>query len=768
MTFVIYRIHLSHFNYKSPFPVAGQGTANRKYMQRIYFVCVLVLHGISAVSQKPITGFADEAAAEHFRLEQEFDGALSRESIRNTIREFSSRPHHLGSPGSKAVADSAVNRFRAYGWDVRLDTYHVLFPTPKERVLEMIAPVKYAATLKEPGLKEDRFSRQQGQLPTYNAWSADGDVIGELVFVNYGLPEDYEILERLGVDVKGKIVIAKYGRSWRGIKPKVALEHGAIGCIIYSDPADDGYRAGDVYPKGAFKNEHGVQRGSVMDMPVYPGDPLTPMRGATREAERISRNDAPNLIKIPVLPISYHDAEPLLSALGGPVAPRGWEGALPITYHVGPGAARVRLKLSFNWDIVPCYNVIATVPGSRFPDEWIVRGNHHDAWVNGATDPISGVACLLEEARSIGALLKKGWRPKRTLVYCLWDGEEPGLIGSTEFVENHLDELRNKAVVYINTDDNGRGFLGAGGSHSLQTLINEVARDVIDPQTNASVQQRLLAWQAVHAPTVSAKKRALEKSTLELYPLGSGSDYSPFLQHAGIPSLNLSYSGEDGGGEYHSIYDTYDHYARFKDPSFAYGVTLAQTVGRSVLRLSEAERLPFDFDKLLNAIREYANEVIELAETRRQEASLDVRLRATNAYSMARDTAQGLDIPKPIPTVPYLDFSPLQNALSALEGSVEKLQASMANVRSKPLLASLNSVLYKAEQQLLLPEGLPRREWYMHSIYAPGFYSGYGVKTLPAIREAIEQGEWHEAEEGIRRSAAAVRRLSDHLETALP
>lgn len=347
----------------------------------------------------------------------------------------------------------------------------------------------------------------------------------------------------MGISVKGKIVIAKYAGSWRGIKPKLAAENGAIGCLIYSDPKDDGYVRGDVYPKGAFKNKTGVQRGSVMDMPTYPGDVLTPGYGATKDAKRLDRQDAPTITKIPVLPISYEDAQPLLEALDGQVAPNSWKGGLPITYHIGPGPAKVHLKLEFDWQLKPAYNVIATMKGADFPDQWVMRGNHHDAWVHGANDPISGMVALMEEARVVGELAKKGNRPKRTLVYCAWDAEEPGLIGSTEWVEDHKKELQQKVVAYINTDGNGRGFLGAGGSHSLQAMVGEVAGTVKDPQRGVSIKERRSAVNLVNGG----------KEDFSLYALGSGSDYTPFIQHAGIASLNLGFGGENAGGEYHTI-----------------------------------------------------------------------------------------------------------------------------------------------------------------------------------------------------------------------
>ena len=735
-------------------------------MNKFLSVAAMCLLNIAASAQtKTITGFTEQSAAQQFILEQNFDKNLSAANIGNTIKDLSSKSHNLGSPGSKAVAENIYNRFKSYGFDVRIDTYRVLFPTPKIRVLEMISPTTYKAVLKEPALKEDATSGQADQLPTYNAFSADGDVTSELIFVNYGVPEDYDILERMGIDVKGKIVIAKYGHSWRGIKPKVAQEHGAIGCIIYSDPKDDGYYQGDVYPKGAFKNEYGVQRGSVMDMPTYPGDPLTPNVGATANAQRIANhNEAPNLLKIPVLPISYHDAQPLLQALEGPVAPDDWRGSLPFTYHIGPGKTKVHLKLEFNWNLVPCYDVIATIKGSQYPDEWVIRGNHHDAWVNGANDPISGQAALLEEAKSIGELLKTGWKPKRTIVYCAWDGEEPALIGSTEWVEDHATELQQKAVLYINSDANGRGFLGAEGSHALETFMTEVANDVTDPQTNVSVLQRLKAQQIVNASAIKDKKDAMEKKGIALGALGSGSDYSPFIQHLAVPALNLGFGGEDNGGEYHSIYDSYDDYRRFKDPSFEYGVTLSKTAGHAALRMAEADVLPFDFRNLYKIINGYTTELINLTNDMRESTKTENEIIKNNEYNLAADTALHMHSPKLKDEVPYLDFSSLQNALSALQKGTDSLWNKWSKMLSaQNNIDAFNKALYKAEQQLLLPNGLPRRNWYRHSIYAPGFYTGYEVKTMPGIREAIEQRKWKEAQEQITIDAAAINKLTNYL-----
>ncbi|TAG31384.1 MAG: M28 family peptidase [Sphingobacteriia bacterium] len=727
-------------------------------------ICVFA-SSMGMAQDNSISGFSEKTVIQQKKLESQFDELLSAKRIGESIKELSAKPHHIGSAGGNEVAQKILEKFIGWGWDAKIETYQVLFPTPKMRVLEMIQPKVYKALLKEPALKEDATSAQEGQLPTYNAWSADGDVTGELVFVNYGLPDDYEQLEKMGISVKGKIAIAKYGRSWRGIKPKVAQEHGAIGCIIYSDPKDDGYIQGEVYPKGAFKNEYGVQRGSVMDMVIYPGDPLTPNIGATENALRINRLEAPNLLKIPVLPISYHDAKPLLAALDGVVAPPAWAGALPITYHIGgTPTTKVHLKLLFDWKLHPAKNVIATIKGSEYPDEWIVRGNHHDAWVNGANDPISGMAAELEEAKAIGVLLKTGWRPKRTLVYCAWDAEEPGLMGSTEWVEDHAAELQQKCVVYINSDSNGKGFLHVEGSHALQEMITEISKEVKDPQTNVSVFERAKARLILNAIGIKDKKEALAKKDFEIGAMGSGSDYSSFIQHLGIPALNIEFGGEDAGGEYHSIYDSYDHYKQFKDPSFEYGVALAKTTGRTVLRMANASLLPFNFSSLHTTMNGYVKELISKIEQMREATVIDQEIEKAGSIKLAGNPKYNTVITKAPTAVPIIDFSYLQKALIQFGQSVDQLNKQLnTETASESQLQKLNILLYKAEQQLLLEKGLPRRSWYKHSLYAPGFYTGYGVKTMPGIREAIEQRNWKEAEEQIQSATTVIQNLAAYL-----
>jgi N-acetylated-alpha-linked acidic dipeptidase len=724
----------------------------------------IVNSGIQAQTGS-LTGFNDTSSLEELKKEKSFDSLISRENIGLTLRDLSSHPHNLGSAGSREVAEKIQQKFRDYGFDVHMDVYQVLFPLPKIRILEMTAPRVYHALLKEPALKEDGTSGQPDQLPTYNAWSADGNVNSELVYVNYGLKEDYEVLARYGIDVKGKIVIARYGQSWRGIKPKIAQEHGAIGCLIYSDPRDDGYFQGDVYPKGPFKNEYGVQRGSVMDMVIYPGDPLTPGTGATRDAKRYaSHQDAPNLIKIPVLPISYHDAKPLLEALTGPVAPESWRGALPITYHIGPGKSTVHLEMQSDWKLVPCYDVVAMIRGSEFPDEWVIRGNHHDAWVNGAQDPVSGQAAMMEEAKAMGALVKSGWKPRRTIVYCAWDGEEPALVGSTEWAEDHARLLQQNAVVYINSDENGRGFLHAGGSHALEGLVDAVAKDIPDPQTGVSLYERAKARDVISALNPLLATQIMNKTSFRLEALGTGSDFSPFLQHLGIPCLDFGFSGEENSGVYHSIYDSYDNFVRFIDPGFYYEAALSKVAGHTTLRMLNADLLPFDYRMLCSQIKTYTAELQELIANLRETTSINNEIIRRKYGVLAADTAITFIAPAIKQEVPYIDFSPLENAVTSLCRASDHAFALLKNTSLHTKEQDiLNRHLYRAEQQLLLDQGLPLRPWYQHVLYAPGYYTGYSVKTMPGVREAIEQRNFQQAETEIRRAADSINKLAGYL-----
>ena len=728
------------------------------------FFTAIQLLWLPLLAQEKLSGFKTQNIPLQLDIEQKFDAGLNKENIGATIKALSANPHHLGSAGGKAVAESILKRFKSYGWDARIETYYVLFPTPKTRSVALLGGDKYSASLEEKAVKEDLATAQQGQLPPYNAWSADGDVSAGLVFVNYGLPADYERLERLGISVKGKIVIARYGRSWRGTKPKIAYEHGAVGCIIYSDPKDDGFVKGDVYPQGAYKPEFAVQRGSVMDMVIYPGDPLTPGIGSAKDARRLERADAETILKIPVQPISYHDALPLLAALKGQVVPADWSGGLPITYHIGDGSTVVRLNLAFNWDIVPAYNVVAKMEGSKFKNQWIIRGNHHDAWVNGAADPVSGLASLLEEAKSIGLLAKAGLKPKRTLVYIAWDGEEQSLLGSTEWVEDHAAELNNKAVAYINSDGNGRGFLEAGGAHALENLVSEISKGVKDPQVGSNIFERWKANKAISTGSLTERQKIQDSQTLDLGALGTGSDYSAFLQHLGIPTLSLGFGGEDEGGEYHTNFDSYDNFVKFKDPGFEYGLALSQTAGRVVLRLANADILPFNFSNLQVKIATYVTEVSTLAKQLRESAQSQNKLISNGAYQLANDPQENLKNPPVQVELPEFDFKALNLAADSLKAASLKLnQVVTAALVSDTDASKLNTLLFQAEKQLLLSAGLPGRPWYKHSIYAPGLYTGYGVKTLPGVREGIEQYHAKEVQEQILVLTTSILKLTHFL-----
>ena len=709
-------------------------------------------------------GFVTTRTEQHEALEAKFDAAIDADQIRAWMAHLSSRPHHVGSPFGKEVAEFLASRFTEWGFDTRIEEFQVLFPTPRRRRLELIAPTRFTAALEEPILTEDTSSAQRAeQLPSYNAYSIDGNVSGELVYVNYGVPADYEALDRHGIDVRGKVVIARYGGSWRGIKPKVAAERGAIGCLIYSDPFDDGYAQGDVYPNGPYRMDRGIQRGSVADMPLFPGDPLTPGVGATTDAPRLDRSAAPTLTTIPVLPISYADALPLLRGLGGPVAPADWRGSLPLTYHIGPGPSTVELELKFDWNLTPIYNVLATLEGRERPEQLVIRGNHHDAWVNGARDPISGLVALMAEARAVSALARTGWRPKRTLVFAAWDAEEPGLLGSTEWVEQHADRLRSQAVAYINTDGNSRGFLGMSGSHTLERFINEVAHDVPDPQTGVSVSARLAARRRVN--TASPQFQA--NGDHPIGALGSGSDYTPFLQHLGVASLNLSYSGESGGGSYHSIYDSFDHYTRFGDPDFAYSVALAQTAGRALLRLAEADVLPFEFENFSETVKRYVHEIVSLTDEMRAQTQYTNQLLAAGDYNLAADPTKTYVSPTLLDPVPHLNFAPLHNALTKLTINAKAYGAASAPQTLERLSVgdqrAVDGVLIGTERALTRSEGLPGRPWFKHQVYAPGFYTGYGVKTIPGVREAIEQRDWTLATTQIALAAGTLVDLADQI-----
>ncbi len=725
-----------------------------------------------AAGPAEIQGFSAAGAAAETQLERSFDADLSAADLRSWMEQMSSEPNHVGSAHDKANAEFQLRKFREWGWDASIETFSVLYPTPREVSVELVAPTHFTARLTEPPVAGDSESaKTKDELPAYNVYGADGDVTAELVYVNRGMPDDYRELERQGVSVKGRIVLTRYGGGWRGLKPKLAYEHGAVGCLIYSDPRDDGYGAGDVYPKGGYRPPDGVQRGSVQDLVLYTGDPLTPGIGATAGAKRLAIKDARTILKIPVLPISYAAAEPLLAALGGRVAPAAWRGGLPLAYHIGPGPAKVHLKVLSDWSQKTLYDVIAKIRGAEEPDRWIIRGNHHDGWVFGATDPLAGQVALMAEAKAIGKLVKDGWRPRRTLIYASWDGEEPGLLGSTEWAETHAAELKAKAVLYVNSDTNARGFLGVSGTHALQHFASEAARDVKDPETGASVLARALAKARVDK--YDAGGHAFLSSDLDLDALGSGSDFTPFLQHLGVSSLDVGFEGEAEYGVYHSAYDSFDHFRRFVDPTFEYGVALAKVAGRLMLRASQAQLLPARESDFAASIAGYDEELHKLADRMRAKTADLSALLDDDAYRLAGDPTKPRAPPPREAAVPFLNFAGLDNASAKLEQSAKAFDKAYSRLEAAegsgtgPARERMNAMLADLELSLIDPKGLPGRQWYQHMIYAPGLYTGYGVKTLPGIREAIEERRWDEANQYIGVVARVLNAYSARLDSAI-
>jgi len=712
-------------------------------------------------------------------LEHHFDALIQPNDLRDWMKLLAAEPNHVGSVHNKANSEQILAWFKEWGWDAKIESFQVLYPTPITETLELTGPQPFKATLQEPPIPGDSTATATDPaLPAYVEYQGDGDVTAPLVYVNYGMQDDYKMLERLGVSVKGRIVIARYGSGWRGLKPKLAQDHGAIGCLIYSDPADDGYSVDETYPAGPMRPPHGVQRGSVADMQLYPGDPLTPGIGATENAKRMKISEAPSILKIPVLPISYTDAQVFLETLGGRAVPPAWRGALPITYHVGPGTVQTHLVIKSDWSQKPIYDVIAVMKGSTYPNQWVVRGNHHDGWVFGASDPLSGQVALLAEAKAIGGLVKQGWRPSRTIVYTSWDAEEPMLVGSTEWVETHAGELKKTVLLYINSDTNERGFLQAGGSHDFQHLVNEVAVDVIDPETGVSIGQRLRAKMRVDALAPDAKEHVKAEAKIVADPnkdfpieaLGSGSDFSSFLQHLGVPALDVSFAEEgDMRGVYHSRYDTFEHHSRFVDPGFVYDALLAKTIGRMVLRVADSNvpvQREMDF---ADAVSSYLDEVKKLADDKREEAETQAGLLRDHAFQLAADPTKSSGLPTPLQPVPHIEFATLEDAVDRLKHSAKAYDDALAQ-RSAGLsgarLAHVQMLMFDIDQTLAPDVGLPGRLWYKNLIYAPGRYTGYGAKTLPGVREAIEEQRWADANRYAKITADALNAYSDHLDKA--
>ena len=682
---------------------------------------LLTLLAVSAWAQAPMRGFpANELTAQRER-EQQARALPSAERLRIYMQRMASTPHAAGSAGSKAVADYASEQLKDWGLDVKIERFDALLPYPTVRVLETAG---FKASLAEPALTEDPDTTITTQIPTFNAYAASGDVTAQMVYVNYGTPEDYAYLEGQGISVKGNIVIARYGRVWRGLKPKLAQDHGAAGCLIYSDPRDDGFYVDNPYPEGPMRPAQGAQRGSVMDMAIYTGDPLTPGWASEPGAPRLALKDAQTILKIPVLPISWADAQPLLERLQGPIAPEPWRGALAITYHLGPSAVPAHLKLDFDWTDKPLYNVIVTIPGSSEKDQWIMYGNHHDAWVNGASDPVSGAAALMETARVLSVLRAQGWQPKRTIKLALWDGEEYGLVGSTEWVEKHAEELSQTGAVYLNTDSSGSGVMSAGGSAALERFLDEVFRDTTDPGTGKSI------LESVNQAAIGPQRAGQAAPDLPLGALGSGSDYVGFLHHLGIASLNLGFGAAPG--QYHSNYDTVRFFDRFSDGDRKFGIALTQVMLTAILRLADGTALPFEFEAVSQSI------VREIDEIRNQ-----------------------------VPQAAPVDFKDLQSSISAFSVAAKAFEAGyVAALQRGTVSAAANEAMERVERAFLTDEGLPRRGWYRNQLYAPGILTGYTAKTLPGVREAVEAKDWTEANQQTQRLAATLRTAAAQIYSA--
>ena len=731
-------------------------------MRHLAAVSLVILLPVSAVSQQApasLLGFTPQSETIERSWESKFMEIPDAKRISGNMHLLAAHPHNVGSEAQRANAEWLVKQYTSWGWDAKLEQFDVLYPTPKTRVLELLGSKPYKAKLEEPVIPEDPYTQDKSPaMPPYNMYAVDGDVTGPLVYVNNGMLSDYEELERNGVSVKGAIVIARYGGGWRGLKPKLAYEHGAIGCIIYSDPADDGYGQGATIPAGPMRPEWGVQRGSVADTTLYAGDPLTPGEPSIPGTKRLAIKDSKVIVQVPTIPISWGDAKPLLEQLGGRTVPASWRGDLPLTYKFGPGPARVHLKIESDWGTKPVLDVIATIKGSEEPDTWIVRGNHYDGWVNGADDPISGQSALLEEARALGELHKQGWNPKRTLVYAAWDGEEPGLLGSTEWAEMHADQLLRHGAIYVNSDENGRGYFGASGSQSFELMVNEVTHEMTDPETGKSVWERQKAAQLAGRGRGASTGAGSERKTIEFGPAGSGSDYAGFIDHLGVASINIGYGGEDRGGTYHSAYDTPWHWDQFADKDEVYGKLFAQTAGTIVMRIADAEIMPYSFNELQLTVNEYATSLKSELKQLQMDAATRARLLKSGAYTLANDPKNPVAPPPELPMPPAMDFTALDSALEKLKAAAADY--AQASVKAPMLPADrrkqINDGLAVAERKLVAADGLPGRPWTKHLIYAPGTYTGYGASTLPGVREALEAGRFDEAKQQLGVLAQAL------------
>ena len=675
----------------------------------------------------------------------------SPSNAREELRRLTSEAHIAGSPEDYATAIYVRDQMRSFGLESELKEYQVLLPFPRTpSVVELVAPRRERLQVREDIVKEDPSSASKKIVPLYNGYGTSGDITAPLVYVNYGLPNDYEALKKAGVDVKGKIAIARYGNSFRGVKAKVAEDNGAIGLIIYSDPADDGYAQGDVYPKGPWRPDSSAQRGSVQFLFIYPGDPLTPGVPAVPGTPRLKRELALNLPHIPVQPISYGDARRLLQPLRGPLRPKGFQGGLPFPYHVGgTNEVRVHLKTDIEFVTKTIWDVISRIDGVAEKDRWVVLGNHRDAWVFGAVDPNSGTTAMLELGRGLGQLLKSGWKPRRSIILCSWDAEEQGLIGSTEWVEEKASELKEKAVAYLNVDVavSGPNF-GASSVPSMWKLIRAAAQDVRDPKTGNSIFD---AWRArvrenlPEAELYDANGNETPAPTPRIGALGSGSDYTPFLQHLGVPSLDMGFGGDYG--VYHSAYDSFYWMSHFGDPTFQYHVAAAQIWGTIAIRLANAGGLPLDYTDYATQLREFVNETKQLASRHKLSDSFDSKsmLRAIDDFA-----EEAVKIEK-------------RRRAEVLDSEKSQMDGTGNDSAAAARLKRINDALMQTERALIDDRGLRGRPWFKHQIYAPGFYTGYAALPLPDLRQAIEDGRAADAGEAATRITNAIDRATEVL-----
>ncbi len=694
-----------------------------------------------------LDGFTAAGSVIERRWEEEFRRVPAPDSAREHLRRLTAEPHVAGTKEDYTTAIYVRDKIRSYGIPSELKEYDVLLNYPKQPgIVELITPQRrLRLTVKEAVIPADPSSSNPKIIPLFNGYSPSGDVTAPLVYVNYGLPPDYAALKKLGVDVKGKIVLARYGNSFRGVKAKVAEDNGAVGLIIYSDPADDGYGQGDVYPKGPWRPASSAQRGSVQYIFQAPGDPLTPGRPSVPGVPRLKMEEVRTLTRIPVQPISYGDAKQLLEPLGGPVRPNGFQGGLPFSYHIGgTESVRVHLKTSMDYKVRKIWNVISRIDGADEKDRWVIMGNHRDAWTFGAVDPNSGTTAMLEAARGFGQLLKSGWKPRRSILLCSWDAEEYGLVGSTEWAEEYADELKQKAVAYLNMDSAVSGSrFGASSVPSMWKLIRAATRDVPDPKTGKPVYQ---GWQdnareqrpeADLTDAESGSDTAIAEARIGA--LGSGSDFTPFLQHLGIPSSDMGFGGDYG--VYHSAYDSFHWMTHFGDPTFGYHVTAARLWGIVAMRLAGAESLPLDYRDYASQIGEFFDESMKTAKRRNLANAFDEKpmMEAIKNFS---DEAARIEKAR-------------QEALPTLRtGSADKK------------LWRINEALIAVERALTDARGLRGRTWYTHQIYAPGTYTGYAAQPLPDFRQALEDRNSANAKEALERIVEALNRATETLKKA--